>query len=108
MLNAEKNLMYFPTFDNPDSVATASESGRRLPGSWDFPRPLLARQQVFFIQPWREAVDGAKAVIDLTDLGFILTGMAEESPRHNALPLSRCITTFSRVSSIAHFKPEGR
>jgi hypothetical protein len=32
-----------------------------------------------------EFLDGPQAVIDLTDLGFILAGMAEENPGHNAL-----------------------
>jgi hypothetical protein len=32
--------------------------------------------------------------INLTDLGFILTGMAEENPCHNALSLSGCIAVF--------------
>jgi hypothetical protein len=47
---------------------------------WDFPRPFLPRQQVFFIQPGLEPIDGPQAVIDLTDLGFILAGMAKENP----------------------------
>ena len=53
-----------------------------------------ARQQVFFIQPWLEPFDGFQSVIDLTDLGFILAGMAEENPCHNAPSLSGCIAVF--------------
>jgi hypothetical protein len=43
--------------------------------------------------------DGPQEVIDFMDLGFILAGMAEENPGHNALSFSGCITTFSRMSS---------
>jgi hypothetical protein len=41
-----------------------------------------------FIQPGLEPVNGPQAVIDLTDLGYILASMAEENPCHNTLSLS--------------------
>src|SRR5262245_56989707 len=64
----------------------------------NFSRPFLSWQQVFFIQPWLEPIDGPQAVIDLTDLGFILAGMAEENPRHHALSFSGCLVIVCRVS----------
>jgi hypothetical protein len=57
----------------------------------------LPRQEVFFIQPRLESFNGPKAVIDLTDMGFIVAGMAKENPRHNALSWSEFIAAFSRV-----------
>jgi hypothetical protein len=59
----------------------------------------LPRQEVFFIQPRLESFDGPKAVIDLTDMGFVVASMAKENPRHNALSLSEFIAAFYRVLS---------
>jgi hypothetical protein len=59
----------------------------------------LPRQKVFFIQPRLEPSNGPKAVIDLTDMGFIIAGMAKENPRHNALSWTEFIAAFSRMLS---------
>jgi hypothetical protein len=70
----------------------------------DFLRPFLPRQEVFFIQPRLESFDSPKAVIDLTNLSFILVGMAKKNPRHNAFSLSGFIAAFYRVLSAGHIE----
>jgi hypothetical protein len=64
----------------------------------------LPRQEVFFIQPRLESFNGSKAVIDLTDMGFIAAGMAKENTRHNALSLLGFIAVVSRVLSAGHIE----
>jgi hypothetical protein len=71
---------------------------------WDFSRLFLPRQEVFFIQPWLESFDGPKAVIDFTDMDFIIAGMAKKNPRHHALSWSGFIASFYRVLSGGHIE----
>jgi hypothetical protein len=57
--------------------------------------PVSTFPQRSFVQPGLKPVNGAQAVIDLTDMGFIFAGMAEENPRHNALSLAGFNAAFS-------------
>jgi hypothetical protein len=41
--------------------------------------------------------DSPKTLINLTDIGFIIAGMAKENPRHNVLSWSGFIAAFYRV-----------
>ena len=66
-------LVDFPRHSCPGNRSSSSSHGSN---------PAMARRRV----------------IDLTDLGFILAGMAEENPRHHALSFSGCLVIVCRVS----------